>query len=62
MRIAVCCATNRGLRFLERLRKLAPESELVVFSFKETAGNRHFVIVSETSQRLSVGNFLRLVR
>ena len=37
MRIAVCCATNRGLRFLERLCELAPESELVVFSFREVA-------------------------
>jgi methionyl-tRNA formyltransferase len=37
MRIAVCCATNRGLRFIERLRKLVPECQLVVFSFKEVA-------------------------
>lgn len=37
MRIVVCCATNRGLRFLEHLCKLAPESELVVVSFREVA-------------------------
>lgn len=37
MRIAICCATNRGLRFLEHLCKLVPESELVVFSFREVA-------------------------
>lgn len=37
MRIAVCCATNRGLRFLEHLCTLVPESELVVFSFREVA-------------------------
>lgn len=37
MRIAVCCATNRGLRFLEHLCKLMPESEFVVFSFREVA-------------------------
>lgn len=37
MRIAVCCATDRGLRFLEHLSKLIPKSELVVFSFREVA-------------------------
>jgi methionyl-tRNA formyltransferase len=34
-RIAVLCATRRGLLFLEELMKLSPESELTVFSFKE---------------------------
>src|SRR5262245_35287736 len=37
MRIALLCATRRGLRFLERLAELAPEAELVVFSFREEA-------------------------
>lgn len=37
MRIAVCCATNRGLRFLEHLCTLVPDIELVVFSFREVA-------------------------
>jgi methionyl-tRNA formyltransferase len=37
MRVAVCCATNRGLRFLEHLCKLVPEIDLVVFSFREVA-------------------------
>lgn len=35
MRIVLACATRRGLRFLERLRALAPEAELTVFSFRE---------------------------
>lgn len=35
MRIVLCCATRRGLRFLERLHALAPAAELTVFSFRE---------------------------
>jgi methionyl-tRNA formyltransferase len=35
MKIVLCCATRRGVLFLERLRALAPEAELVVFSFRE---------------------------
>jgi methionyl-tRNA formyltransferase len=35
MRIAVCCATRRGLLVLRRLAELAPHDELVVFSFRE---------------------------
>ncbi len=35
MRIAVLCATRRGYRFLQKLLTLAPEAELVVFSFHE---------------------------
>lgn len=35
MRIALFCATRRGYRFLETLARLAPDAELVVFSFKE---------------------------
>ena len=34
-RITLACATHRGLLFLERLAALAPEAELVVFSFPE---------------------------
>jgi len=37
LRIAVFCATRRGLRFLARLRELAPDAQLVVLSFKEEA-------------------------
>jgi methionyl-tRNA formyltransferase len=35
MRIAVLCATRRGLRFLQKLKELAPENDLIVFSFPE---------------------------
>lgn len=35
MRIAVFCATRRGLLFLQKIISLAPEADLVVFSFKE---------------------------
>jgi len=35
MRIVVLCATRRGYRFLQKLAELTPESELVVFSFRE---------------------------
>ncbi|MGD2114184.1 MAG: hypothetical protein PVG07_03965, partial [Acidobacteriota bacterium] len=35
MRIVLACATHRGLRVLERLLELAPDAELLVFSFPE---------------------------
>lgn len=35
MRIVLCCATHRGLRFLERLAALQPAAEIVVCSFPE---------------------------
>lgn len=35
MRIVLLCATRRGLRVLKKLSELAPQAELVVFSFRE---------------------------
>lgn len=35
MHIAVLCATQRGIRFVERLSSLAPDAALTVFSFRE---------------------------
>jgi methionyl-tRNA formyltransferase len=35
MRIVTLCATQRGYRFIEKLAELVPQSELVVFSFRE---------------------------
>jgi methionyl-tRNA formyltransferase len=35
MQIVVCCATQRGYRFLQRLFALAPEHTIFVFSFRE---------------------------
>src|ERR1039458_3010976 len=34
-RFAMLCATRRGHLFLEKLMRLAPASELLVFSFRE---------------------------
>lgn len=36
MKIALLCATRRGYLFLQKLIELAPEHELIVFSFRET--------------------------
>jgi methionyl-tRNA formyltransferase len=35
MRIVLCCATHRGLLFLERLHALMPQAALTVYSFRE---------------------------
>jgi methionyl-tRNA formyltransferase len=35
MRIALFCATQRGLRCLQTLRELVPDADLLVFSFRE---------------------------
>lgn len=35
MRVALLCATRRGYLFLQKLTDLLPQSELIVFSFKE---------------------------
>jgi methionyl-tRNA formyltransferase len=35
MRIALLCATARGVEFARRLRELAPDAELALFSFRE---------------------------
>ena len=37
MRIVTFCATQRGYRFIRKLVELAPDSQLVVFSFPEDA-------------------------
>src|SRR6266446_1145495 len=37
MRIVLLCATHRGLLLLQKLRQLAPEAQLTVFSFREAA-------------------------
>jgi methionyl-tRNA formyltransferase len=43
MRIVLCCATDRGYHFLERLHKLVPTCDLVVLSFKETSWEPAFL-------------------
>lgn len=42
-RIALLCATRRGVRLLERLIRIAPDSELLVMSFPEEAGEPRFL-------------------
>ncbi|MBL8146684.1 MAG: methionyl-tRNA formyltransferase-like protein [Anaerolineae bacterium] len=41
--IAVLCATQRGVRFVERLAELAPGAALTVFSFREEAHEPPFL-------------------
>lgn len=43
MRVVLFCATQRGLRFLEKLHTLLPEAEIVVFSFREDAWEPPFL-------------------
>jgi methionyl-tRNA formyltransferase len=43
VRIALLCATRRGFRFLTRLSELAPDADLLVFSFPEEAGEPRFL-------------------
>ena len=43
MRIALFCATRRGLLFLQKLRALAPAADLVVCSFREEAHEPPFL-------------------
>ena len=42
-RIALLCATRRGLRFLEKLIQLAPASDLLVMSFHEDPDEPRFL-------------------
>ena len=43
MQIALFCATQRGIRFLQKLHDLAPDAELLVFSFREDTWEPPFV-------------------
>lgn len=43
MRIALMCATQRGYLFLKKLLQLAPDTEIIVFSFREVAWEPPFV-------------------
>jgi methionyl-tRNA formyltransferase len=43
MRIALLCATRRGYLFLSKLSELQPQSELVVFSFREEPWEPPFI-------------------
>jgi methionyl-tRNA formyltransferase len=43
VRIVLCCATARGVAFLDRLAQLAPEAELTVVSFPEQAHEPRFL-------------------
>lgn len=41
--LAVLCATQRGIRFVEHLTDLAPDAQLTVFSFREEAHEPPFL-------------------
>src|SRR5438445_5352172 len=43
MKIVLLCATRRGLLLLKKLPELAPQAELVVFSFREETGEPPFL-------------------
>ncbi len=58
MRIAVLCATRRGYRFLQKLIALAPEADLVVFSFREESIEPSFMNMIQTLTESSGGQFL----
>jgi len=58
MRIATFCAGRRGLRFLEKLRELAPDDQLVVFSFPEEAHEPPFLDDIRALARAAGATFL----
>ena len=43
MKIVVLCATHRGYLFLKKLHEIAPDAELIVFCFRETAWEPPFL-------------------
>jgi methionyl-tRNA formyltransferase len=43
MRIAIFCATRRGLHCLQTLQEIVPDAELLVFSFREEAWEPPFL-------------------
>jgi methionyl-tRNA formyltransferase len=57
MRIAVLCATRRGYRFLEKLSALAPDAELIVFSFREEAHEPPFMDEIQQLTQANNGQF-----
>ncbi len=58
MNIVLLCATQRGLRFLEKLHQLAPEHHLIVFSFRETSWEPPFLDnIAEFTHRIG-GKFI----
>ncbi len=59
MHIVLFCATRRGYLFLKRLRELLPQSELTVFSFKETAWEPPFL---DDIRRLALSSGARFIQ
>ena len=58
-RIALLCATRRGYLVLQKLLELAPEAELLVFSFREEQVNRRFSTISARSPKRTAIAFAR---
>ncbi len=57
MHIAVLCATQRGLRFVERLHALAPDAHLTAFSFREQANEPPFIDAIHYASEAMGGTF-----
>lgn len=62
MRIALFCATRRGLLFLRKLKELAPGAELVVFSFKEEPHEPPFLEEIRREAQAEGGAFNEVMR
>ena len=57
LRVAVLCATGRGIRFVERVAALAPDADLTVFSFPEDAHEPPFFDALQTLTETRGGRF-----
>jgi methionyl-tRNA formyltransferase len=58
VRILLCCATRRGLAFLDRLSALVPEAELAVASFPERDHEPRFLAGIRTGAEARGARFL----
>jgi len=56
-RITVLCATQRGVRFVERLTELVPDAALTVFSFREEAHEPPFLDQLKALTEARAGRF-----
>jgi methionyl-tRNA formyltransferase len=58
MRIALLCATNRGLRFLKKLNELRPHADLIVFSFREEPHEPPYMDAIKAATTAAAGTFI----
>jgi methionyl-tRNA formyltransferase len=57
LRVAILCATERGIRFVERVAALAPDADLTVFSFREEAHEPPYFDALQTLTETRGGRF-----